>query len=219
MNISYYTIDDLRLGHDPAGITGWRLRQYLSPEDAMMQYKDLPVTAEKSLGLTDGVHTLELMRCVAIFPDEREGVDVLASDYRASPLWAQSTQAAQAADLCISRFNLRYALSGNVIVPIPESDRLPKPLRDVYLWPDYKGDVQSAIRWVEVYGRGWMHPKILGEKAAVRPIVLNVKADGITGQGAYLALELKPWEYDLLARRTRERLDQNKHQEGEHRNE
>ena len=67
MNISYYTIDDLRLGHDPAGITGWRLRQYLSPEDAMMQYKDLPVTAEKSLGLTDGVHTLELMRCCLLY--------------------------------------------------------------------------------------------------------------------------------------------------------
>ena len=25
MRISFYTIDDFRLGHDPKGVTGWRL--------------------------------------------------------------------------------------------------------------------------------------------------------------------------------------------------
>ena len=32
MKISYYTIDDMRLGHDPKGITGWRIRHFLSLE-------------------------------------------------------------------------------------------------------------------------------------------------------------------------------------------
>ena len=30
MRISFYTIDDLRLGHDPKGVTGWRLSQFLN---------------------------------------------------------------------------------------------------------------------------------------------------------------------------------------------
>ena len=25
MNLSYYTVDDLRLGHDPKGVVGWRM--------------------------------------------------------------------------------------------------------------------------------------------------------------------------------------------------
>lgn len=30
MRISFYTIDDFRLGHDPKGVTGWRLSQFLN---------------------------------------------------------------------------------------------------------------------------------------------------------------------------------------------
>ena len=42
------------------------------------------------------------------------------------------------------------------------------------------------------------------------PLVLKYQADGITEQGAYLALEVEPWEYDLLALRTLERMKMNK---------
>ena len=37
-------------------------------------------------------------------------------------------------------------------------------------------------------------------------LVLKYQADGITDQGAYISLELEPWEYELLAFRTMERL-------------
>ena len=42
MRFSYYTIDDLRLGHDPRGVTGWRLSQFLHWRDALEHYRNLP---------------------------------------------------------------------------------------------------------------------------------------------------------------------------------
>ena len=42
------------------------------------------------------------------------------------------------------------------------------------------------------------------------PLVLKYRADGITEQGAYLALDVEPWEYGLLVRRTLERLKKEK---------
>ncbi len=42
MKLSYYTVDDLRLGYDPKGITGWRLSQFLSLKDALAHYMSLP---------------------------------------------------------------------------------------------------------------------------------------------------------------------------------
>ena len=38
MNLSYYTVDDLRLGHDPKGVVGWRMSHFLSLDDALMHY-------------------------------------------------------------------------------------------------------------------------------------------------------------------------------------
>lgn len=39
MKISYYTIDDIRLGHDPKGVTGWRIRHFLNLDKALAQYR------------------------------------------------------------------------------------------------------------------------------------------------------------------------------------
>lgn len=44
MNLSYYTVDDLRLGHDPKGVVGWRMSQFLSLDDALTHYVSLPAT-------------------------------------------------------------------------------------------------------------------------------------------------------------------------------
>ena len=86
MKVTYYTVDDLRLGHDPKGVTGWRLSHFLSLDDAQAHYMSLPATQEKSMGMTDGVHELEIARCVPLFEYDREGEDILASDYRQFPL-------------------------------------------------------------------------------------------------------------------------------------
>lgn len=210
MKISYYTIDDLRLGYDSRGIDGWRLRQFLCLDDALDHYMSLSPSAEKSLGLTDGVHPLELVRCLPLFPDDHEGEDILASDYRAFPLWEQEAEAARATEICIHKLSLRYALCDNMIAPIPAPEGLPQTLRDKYLWLNAVGDEMSAIRWAYVAGRGWVSPGMLKACTQAQPLVLKYRADGITSQGAYLSLEVEPWEYELLLRRTLERMEQNK---------
>ena len=69
---------------------------------------------------------------------------------------------------------------------------------------------QMELRWVYIAGKGWLAHSALKESAAVLPLVLKVRADGITDKGDYSPLELEPWEFRLLARRTMERLEQNK---------
>lgn len=77
-----------------------------------------------------------------------------------------------------------------------------------YLWPDVPGNPASALRWVYLAGKGW-RPHGARGAPAVLPLVLKVRADGITDKGDYRPLELEPWEFRLLARRTLERLEQN----------
>ena len=50
MRISFYTIDDFRLGHDPKGVTGWRLSQFLNWRDALEHYHSLPNDRVKEFG-------------------------------------------------------------------------------------------------------------------------------------------------------------------------
>lgn len=127
MKLSYYTVDDLRLGYDPKGITGWRLSQFLSLKDALAHYMSLPAAGEKVLGLTDGVHCLEITKCVPLFQYDKEGEDILVSDYKQYPLWAAEEAAKNATQTCITALRLRYMLCANAIVPIPKSDTLPPP--------------------------------------------------------------------------------------------
>ena len=110
MNLSYYTVDDLRLGHDPKGVVGWRMSHFLSLDDALTHYASLSATGVKSLGLTDGVHCLEIARCVPLFEYDREGEDILASDYKQFPLWADVEEVNTATQVCISALRLRYVL-------------------------------------------------------------------------------------------------------------
>ena len=103
MNISYYTIDDLRLPAKRLLRKGRSVEQFPTLEEALARYRALPAAGIRALGLTDGLHVLELVKCLPLFPDDREGEDVLASDYSQFPLWAQEPEAAKAAVTCISR--------------------------------------------------------------------------------------------------------------------
>ena len=60
----------------PKGVVGWRMSHFLSLDDALMHYASLPATGVKSIGLTDGVHCLEIARCVPLFEYDREGEDL-----------------------------------------------------------------------------------------------------------------------------------------------
>ena len=78
----------------------------------------LTASGIKALGLTDGTHVLELVKCLPLFPDDKEGESVLASDYRQLPLWSSVPEAASATDACVDTLHLRYAVTGFVITPI-----------------------------------------------------------------------------------------------------
>lgn len=210
MNISYYTVDDLRLPAKRPLRKGRGVEQFSTLEEALARYRALPAAGIRALGLTDGVHVLELVKCLPLFPDDREGENVLASDYLQFPLWAQEPEAAKAAVTCIAALGLRYRVKGNVIEPIPSPEGLPQELQGKFLWLNLSGEAQSAIHQVYVAGTGWVSPSVLHRKADPMPLVLKYRADGITELGAYLALEVEPWAYDLLARRTLERMKMNK---------
>ena len=210
MNISYYTIDDLRLPAKRLLRKGWTMERFPTLEEALARYCALPASGIKALGLTDGTHVLEVVKCLPLFPDDREGEDVLASDYSQFPLWSHEPEAAKAAVTCIAALGLRYRVSETVLTPIPSPEGLPQEFQGKFLWLNLSGEVQSAINRVYVAGRGWESPGILNRRSDPMPLVLKYQADGITEQGAYLALEVEPWEYDLLALRTLERMKMNK---------
>ena len=126
MNISYYTIDDLRRLSKHPPRKGRGMEQFSTLEEAMTHYRTLPSAGIRALGLTDGVHVLELVKCLPLLPDDCEGEDVLASDYRQFPLWAQEPEAAKAAVTCTAALGLRYRVKGNVVEPLPAPEGLPQ---------------------------------------------------------------------------------------------
>ena len=112
MRISFYTIDDLRLGHDPKGVTGWRLSQFLNWRDALEHYHSLPNDRVKEFGLSNGVQVLQLVRCLPLFPTDRTGYDVLLTDSIVQPLWRNETQALEVAQAAAEHLDVRYRNAG-----------------------------------------------------------------------------------------------------------
>lgn len=212
MEISYYTVNDLRLPPKRALRKGWTMERFPTLDEALDRYRALPPSGVKSLGLTDGAHVLEVVRCLPLFPHDREGENVLASDHRQFPLWAHSPEAEQATSACIEKLDLRYTLMGKMIVQLPPADELSAELRDSYLWLNLTGELQSAIRKVYAAGTGWISPAAVNCFSSP-PLVLKYQADGITEQGAYRSLEVEPWEYELLAAQTLRRLKKERRSE------
>ena len=75
-------------------------------------------------------------------------------------------------------------------------------MREALLWQGYEENYESAIRSVFVGGVGWISPQDV-EKQRHLPLVLSYRVDGMAKDGAYLSLELEPWEYDLLLEQTK----------------
>ena len=205
MNITYYTIDDLRQPPKRLLRKGYSIRHFDTVEEAISHYQTLPATGEKSLGITDGFHVLELVKCLPPYPDDWEGETVWASDYRTLTLWRERPESETAANACETAFHPRYRVDGAVLVPVSQFKTLPKHLLDKYLWLNVREDEHSAIRWVYTAGKGWAPPSILYRRTSRPVLVLKYQADGLTDQGAYVPLDVAPWEYNLLLQRTLER--------------
>lgn len=209
MRLSYYTIDDLRLGHDPRGVTGWRLSQFLSWRDALEHYRSLPNTRVKEFGMSNGMQVLQLVRCLPLFPDDRNGHDVLLTDGIVQPLWRAEPRAAETARTVVAHLDIRYCLDHDRIVPAPEP--LPEHLEDARL-----PDGASAVRRVRVAGEGWLTPKELERRSAsdIRdyryPLVLMYLVDAVAADGQPRTQEVTPWAYRRLERRAKQRACQNK---------
>ena len=182
--MQYYIIDDLRLPPKRTFHKGWTMERFPSLQEALARYRALPSRQAKSLGMTDGIHVLELARHVLIYPAETAWEDVQAARPELLPLWAEIPEATAAAEDCISALNLRY------------------------LWLSGESRQETALRWVYIVGAGWKQPAFLRQwKRTGHPLVLRCQADGLTEQGAYILLETLPWEYDVLMRRTLEQRE------------
>lgn len=87
MKLSYYTIDDLRLGYDPQGEKGWRISRFLDLRDALEQYRSLPDDAVKVIGVSNGEQDVELVRRLTVDTGSVVQENVLVLDFLALPLW------------------------------------------------------------------------------------------------------------------------------------
>ena len=85
MKLSYYTIDDLRLGYDPQGKNGWRISRFLDLRDTLEQYRSLPDDAVKVIGISNGEQDVELVRRLPA--DAGTWENVLVLDFLALALW------------------------------------------------------------------------------------------------------------------------------------
>lgn len=199
MRLSYYTIDDLRLGYDPRGVTGWRLSQFLDWRDALEHYRSLPDSQVKEFGLSNGMQVLQLVRCLSLFPTDRTGYDILLTDSIVQPFWRAETQAVEAAQAAAEFLGIRFCLDGDQIIPTPKP--LPERLKDACL----RNNV-SEVKRVYTAGVGWLSPEDLKRqyRGAGRtyhyPLVLKYLVDIVTGNGQTRTEEVTPWEYRWLER-------------------
>ena len=197
MCMTYYTVDDLRHGRP-----GWDVRQFSALAEAIDHYRTLPMDGTRVLCMMDDAHDYELIRCVRLFPGDAQGEDVLAADYRRSGLAKKNADLKTAQDICLKTLRPRFLLEPERLVPVPQSGKLRGDLREALLWQGYEENYESAIRSVFVGGVGWISPQDV-KKQRQLPLVLSYRVDGMSKDGAYLSLELEPWEYDLLLEQTK----------------
>ena len=198
MSVTYYTVDDLRPGR-----SGWGVKRFSALNDAISHYRSLPMDGARVLGMADDTHAYELIRCVRLFPGDAQGEDVLAADHWRDGLTKKNAALKDALDICLESLRPRFLLEPERLIPIPRHKKLRKELREALLWQGYEENYDSAIRAVFVEGAGWLSPQDV-KKQRQLPLVLRYRVDGMTKDGAYLSLEVEPWEYDLLLEQTRD---------------
>lgn len=202
MSIFYYTMDDAGRRKSPSAKQSV-VERFHNLNDALARYRELPATGEKALGMADGIRALELVRCVPLFPTDREGESILSSDPRKHPFWAKRTEAILAMETCKRMLKLRYMTQGIIRVPIPDAQELPKELKGKRLWmKEPHDDPKTAIQRVRVIGKGLMLPGVLLEEVNPPHLVFEYWVDLVDSEGAYDYRPMQPWMFDLLAQQT-----------------
>lgn len=209
--LQFYVVDNLWKGT-------LDIHHFRSLPDAIRAYRTLPAANQKALGLQRGTDSIDLVQCLPLFPHDREGEDVMTLRFLEFPLWKSDPQVMEMARELASRLHIRYCLYRHCIIPAPDRDKLPRALRDRYLWPDEPGDFDTATQWIYTAGVGRLPAaefkrRFCASQDAVQyPLVTHISAHGMDGRGNYKSLQVSPWEFHLLARRSKERLDQNKNE-------
>ena len=207
--LQFYVVDNLWKGT-------LDIHHFRSLPDAIRAYRTLPAANQKALGLQRGTDSIDLVQCLPLFPHDREGEDVMTLRFLEFPLWKSDPQVMEMARELASRLHIRYCLYRHCIIPAPDRDKLPRALRDRYLWPDEPGDFDTATQWIYTAGVGRLPAaefkrRFCASQDAVQyPLVTHISAHGMDGRGNYKSLQVSPWEFHLLAHRSQERLDQNK---------
>lgn len=209
--LQFYVVDNLWEGT-------LNTSHFHSLSDAVRAYKALPATNRKTLGVQRGVDAIDLVQCLPLFASDKEGEDVMVLRFLEFPMWKSDPQIMEAARELASRLHIRYCLFRQCIIPAPGRDKLPRALRDRYLWPDEPGDFYTAAQWIYVAGDGRLSAAEFkrryrtGQNAFRYPLVVQISACGMDSRGNYKSLQVSPWEFHQLIQRSKERVDQNKNE-------
>ena len=207
MSIFYYILDSATPKKRAPFAAGGTIEQFSDLNEALKRYRELPDVNEKVLGLSDGLCALELVRCVPLFPTDREGSSILSSDPRKHPFWADRPEAILAMETCKQVLKLRYMTQGIIRVPIPDAEELPEELKGKRLWMKaHHTDPMSAIKSVTVIGKGPMSPKVPRQEVNPPHLVFEYWVDLVDADGAYDYRPMQPWMFELLAQQTLEQL-------------
>lgn len=209
--LQFYVVDNLWEGT-------LNTSHFHSLSDAVRAYKALPAANRKTLGVQRGVDAIDLVQCLPLFASDKEGEDVMVLRFLEFPMWKSDPQIMEAAQELASRLHIRYCLFRQCIIPAPDRDKLPRALRDRYLWPDEPGDFYTAAQWIYVAGDGRLSAAEFkrryrsGQNAFRYPLVVQISACGMDSRGNYKSLQVSPWEFHQLIQRSKERVDQNKNE-------
>jgi len=189
MTLSFYTLDDFRLGLNLGTVN-----RFPTVRDALSRYRGLPEGTPKELGLTDGQKTLRLIRCVALFPAASIRENVLVTDQLTQPPWRGTPEVVTAARKCVSSLKVRYCLDRDRLVPKP--GQTSEELRQGNYGP-------PVVRRIYVAGLGWLSTAELerrfprGNGVFSYPLVLKYLTDVQTDDGPR-TMELTHWDLRRL---------------------
>ena len=199
--LQFYVVDNLWKGT-------LDIHHFRSLSDAIRAYRALPAANQKALGLQRGADSIDLARCLPLFPTDLESEDVMVLRFLEFPLWKSDPQVMEIARELASRLHIRYCLYRRCIIPAPDRDKLPRALRGRYLWPDDPGNPFSAAKWVYVAGVGRLSAdefkrRFMDDSGIRYPLVVHISAWGMDARGNYKSLQVSPWEFHLLTHAVR----------------
>ena len=203
-DLTYYTIDDLRLGQRRSDGPGWRLSEFGLRSDAFRHYRSLDAEKVKVLGVTNGIQALDLVRCIPVFPEDKTGEDVLVTDYEYLPIWRKNSMVEQLAKECIETFRIRYGLHKFSLFPLRQKggkQTAQKKFRLINV-----ADSHSPIRWIYVSGVGWLSlsefkkryfpPKNRGFNY---PLVMKYRVDAVNRTAAFCCWKSRRADFERMA--------------------